>query len=358
MKKKKIIIIILSLFLLINLINQKIYSDNSILLNYYSKDKNIVYFFSKDFSPGKPHFFLVYAKDKEFLNEIIVDYAKFYFVKLFNDKNWYLAFFSINIPYNEEKIEIKLRVSSDKKIIFRYVYQLPPKEKKESKGYSTTINATQKMVDLSKQPDLATLEREFFQKIYTINNKEKYYSLPFNYPLEKNIVISPFGLARAYKDSNGNIYKISYHYGVDLKANEGTKIYSSNNGIVRFAGFKDIRGNCVVIDHGFGIYTTYFHMSKIVVKEGDYLKKGTYIGDAGATGSATGPHLHWEFRINNVLIDGMLMVKISNMILNIISNFDEKTMKLKNININEIYNDEDNSSDNINSSDDSSSNSE
>jgi len=50
-------------------------------------------------------------------------------------------------------------------------------------------------------------------------------------------VISPFGLARAYKDSNGNIYKISYHYGVDLKANEGTKIYSSNNGIVRFAGF-------------------------------------------------------------------------------------------------------------------------
>ena len=64
MKKKKIIIIILSLFLLINLINQKIYSDNSILLNYYSKDKNIVYFFSKDFSPGKPHFFLVYAKDK------------------------------------------------------------------------------------------------------------------------------------------------------------------------------------------------------------------------------------------------------------------------------------------------------
>jgi len=50
-------------------------------------------------------------------------------------------------------------------------------------------------------------------------------------------------------------------------------------------------------------------MSKIVVKEGDYLKKGTYIGDAGATGSATGPHLHWEFRINNVLIDGMLIGK-------------------------------------------------
>lgn len=338
MKRKRVFIIFIIFLYFILFINENIFSNSVDLLNFKDKNSNIVYFFSKDFLPGKPHFFLVYSKDKEFLNNLIVDYAKFYFVKLFEKKNWYLSFYSINIPYNGESIEIKILEKNTKKFLFKYTYELPKKEKKEEKKYSTTINATQNMVSLAQQKDISQLEREFFQKIYVKNTEEKYFNLPFGYPLEKNIIVSPFGLARAYKDQNGNIYKISYHYGVDFRGKEGDKIFATNDGYVRFAGFKDIRGNCVVIDHGFGIYTTYFHMSKIVVKEGNYIKKGTYIGDVGATGSATGPHLHYEFRINNVLVDGVILIKVCNQIINIINNFDEKNLILNLKNYIELQN--------------------
>ncbi|MCX8058129.1 MAG: M23 family metallopeptidase [Spirochaetes bacterium] len=350
MNKIKTVLLLL-IFVIIIILNFNItYSDSIDLLNYKDKSNNTVYFFSKDFQPGKPHFFLVYSKDKEFLNNIIVDYAKFYFMKLFENNNWYLCFYSINVPYKNLNLELKIIEKSSKKILFKYIYILPEKEKKDEKKYSTTIKATQNMVNLSQQKDISILEREFFQKIYTKVIEEKYFILPFSYPLEKNIITSPFGLARAYKDSNGNIYKISYHYGVDFKGKEGDKVYATNNGYIRFAGFKDIRGNCIVIDHGYGIYSTYFHLSKIVVNDGSFVKKGTYIGEVGATGSATGPHLHYELRINNVLVDGVEIIKIYNQILKIIKNFDTEKMilnlksytEVENILEEEIINEENN----------------
>ncbi|MTV49629.1 peptidoglycan DD-metalloendopeptidase family protein [Heliobacillus mobilis] len=92
--------------------------------------------------------------------------------------------------------------------------------------------------------------------------------------------------------------KNSYHTGVDLGAPAGASILATNSGVVIVAGYDYAYGNCVVIDHGGGITTLYGHMSSLGVSEGQTVQKGDFIGKVGSTGLSTGPHLHYEVRIN------------------------------------------------------------
>jgi len=85
----------------------------------------------------------------------------------------------------------------------------------------------------------------------------------------------------------------SRHLAIDIANNTGTPIMASNNGKVVLAKKLIITGNTIVIDHGMGIFTSSFHLSKILVKEKDFVKKGAVIGKMGSTGYSTGPHLHF-----------------------------------------------------------------
>jgi len=69
-------------------------------------------------------------------------------------------------------------------------------------------------------------------------------------------------------------------------------------GVVQFAGFHPQYGNTIDIDHGNDLVTRYAHLSKVLVKEGDMVQRGRHIADSGSTGRATGPHLHFEVRLN------------------------------------------------------------
>jgi murein DD-endopeptidase MepM/ murein hydrolase activator NlpD len=85
------------------------------------------------------------------------------------------------------------------------------------------------------------------------------------------------------------------HTGTDYSAPTGTPIKAGASGTVVFAGWTNNGGgNMVTIDHGNGYFTTYAHQSQILVKKGDQVAQGDVIGKVGATGFATGPHLHWE----------------------------------------------------------------
>lgn len=88
----------------------------------------------------------------------------------------------------------------------------------------------------------------------------------------------------------------SYHSGIDIADSKGTPIYASNNGTVIVATTDGSYGKYILIDHGGGIYTCYAHCSKLLVSEGDYVKKGTQIAEMGSTGRSTGSHLHFEVR--------------------------------------------------------------
>ena len=115
---------------------------------------------------------------------------------------------------------------------------------------------------------------------------------------------SGFGTPRRYA-AGGNV---SYHNGADIAAPAGTPILATNAGRVLVADFFPIKGGLVVIDHGAELYSLYFHQSKLHVQVGDTVTPGQLIGEVGSTGLSTGPHLHWEMRLNGVATNPLAWV--------------------------------------------------
>lgn len=93
------------------------------------------------------------------------------------------------------------------------------------------------------------------------------------------------------------------HFGLDWANAEGTEIYASNTGIVTLSSDTPSYGNVIVIDHGHNVFTMYLHMSELVAEKGQTVQKGDLIGKMGATGIATGSHLHFTHFIGNIIVD-------------------------------------------------------
>ena len=108
---------------------------------------------------------------------------------------------------------------------------------------------------------------------------------------------SPFG---KYREYNTGVRR--HHYGTDIANVVGTPIYASNRGIVTLADRLHLYGNAVILNHGQGVSTSYSHLSEIHVKVGEHVEKGQRIGLMGATGQATGSHLHWGMVVNGVAV--------------------------------------------------------
>jgi murein DD-endopeptidase MepM/ murein hydrolase activator NlpD len=115
-----------------------------------------------------------------------------------------------------------------------------------------------------------------------------------------------FGSQRIF---NGNAQRP--HYGLDFRVPTGTPVAAMNEGTVLLARFLYYEGNCVVIDHGQGLLTLYFHMSELKVKEGELVKRGQEIGLSGGTGRATGPHLHVAVRWQGNYLDPARLMQLS-----------------------------------------------
>lgn len=94
-----------------------------------------------------------------------------------------------------------------------------------------------------------------------------------------------------------------FHFGIDIGGNTGAKIAAFADGTVTRSTYDTINGNCLFIEHANGFTSVYCHMSKMLVKKGDKVKKGALIAYVGSTGAATGPHLHFELRYNGKTID-------------------------------------------------------
>lgn len=99
-----------------------------------------------------------------------------------------------------------------------------------------------------------------------------------------------------------------YHNGLDIAGERGQPVYATASGTVREVGYQGAYGNLIVIDHGFGLETRYGHLLKLLVKPGAKVQRGDIIGQVGATGRATGYHLHYEVTANGRLINPLQLL--------------------------------------------------
>lgn len=113
-----------------------------------------------------------------------------------------------------------------------------------------------------------------------------------------------FGAQRIYRGEPG-----AYHGGVDVAAVAGTPVRAPADGVVTLAADHPftLEGNLLMIDHGAGLNSAFLHLSRIDVAEGQHIVRGQIIGAVGATGRATGPHMHWGMKWNNARIDPLLL---------------------------------------------------
>ncbi len=143
-----------------------------------------------------------------------------------------------------------------------------------------------------------SLEYRLEQLQRLAQEKAKYYlTLPARWPV-KGLITSGFGFRHSPMGG-----ATSFHEGVDIASPVGTIVTSPSEGTVVWSGWRGGYGNSVVIDHGFGIQTVYGHNSQVFVQAGEKVSQGTQVAMVGRTGRATGPHLHYEVRVDGVPVD-------------------------------------------------------
>ncbi len=136
----------------------------------------------------------------------------------------------------------------------------------------------------------------------TTNEEGIYHTGTFVHPVKSVYYTGYFGDKRNYEYSDG-ASSVGMHYGLDYRAPTGTPIFACGDGKVVMATMRNSSGNSVVIEHLPGFYSLYYHLDSMSVEVGQMIKQGEQLGVSGQTGLATGPHLHWEIRVQSRPVD-------------------------------------------------------
>jgi hypothetical protein len=168
---------------------------------------------------------------------------------------------------------------------------------------SETIALNQQNTELRTVPDpQKTAESEQLWAILSRTGTEIYYGGSFLPPVTSTRRTSLFGYRRVYQYSNGTT-DTAIHAGVDYGVPTGTEVTACAPGRVVLAKHRIVTGNTVILEHLPGLYSLYYHLDTIAVSEDSVVETGMLLGLSGATGLATGPHLHWEIRVSGVNAD-------------------------------------------------------
>jgi hypothetical protein len=217
-----------------------------------------------------------------------------------NSHGWFaLAGVDVEAPIGPSQIEVSIRLGSDTKHLSRTL------EIHTAHYRTASLTVAPKFVE----PDAASLaqikaEVELKAKIFATSAAEPLWSSSFHAPVSAPPTDS-FGTRRMF---NGKLASI--HKGMDFRSPSGTPVHAANSGVVVLARPLYYEGNCVVIDHGLGLYTISMHLSRIDVKEGQTVAAGEKLGLSGATGRVTGPHLHWAVRWRDAYLDPAKLLRL------------------------------------------------
>ncbi len=149
-------------------------------------------------------------------------------------------------------------------------------------------------------PELMDNEWDYLKPWRDLRTKDRMWTYPLHAPLVPIPSISAdYGDRRSY----GGMFE-GYHSGIDYRASTGTPVLAPSAGQVVLTEQLAARGTMVLVDHGWGVVTGYWHLSSVEVNNGDKVAAGQILGRVGNTGLSTGSHLHWEVWVNGVAVDG------------------------------------------------------
>jgi len=147
-------------------------------------------------------------------------------------------------------------------------------------------------------------EQEAFARAFATTAPERFWDVPFLRPAPQDASASSFGSRRII-----NGVARAPHTGTDLSAPAGTEVVATNHGRVVLVENFFFAGASVVLDHGGGLFTMYFHLSDFRVEAGALVRKGDVLALSGDSGRVTGPHLHWGVRLNNSRVDPLDLLR-------------------------------------------------
>jgi hypothetical protein len=192
----------------------------------------------------------------------------------------YTLHFDLGLPQHSTALDLQFTVEEGK---YGYQYINPP-----ASLYALLDEAVFRQEDA------------FLHPYRQIRTPFRSWELPLGYPLTMQLPVSAdFGDRRSY----GGMLD-GYHSGVDFRAWSGLPVIAPADGVVVLNQTLKARGNAILIDHGWGLVTGFWHLSSTEVETGQSVTKGQIIGNVGNTGLSTGSHLHWEMWVNGVSVDG------------------------------------------------------
>ncbi len=218
-----------------------------------------------------------------------------------------LGVFLLGIESTAEAGEHRLRgVGQDGAVIFERDVRIL-----EHDFRAEEIHLNPALTSLRREPDPRRTEesRILTELVFSRDPDALYHSGRLAWPMPPDTrQTSLFGDRRYFIYSDGERAR-TVHFGLDLAAPTGTEVTSSGRGVVRMARDRILTGKSVVIEHLPGVYSMYYHLHELHVSEGELVEEGDLIGAVGATGLATGAHLHWEVRVGGVAVSPVSLTR-------------------------------------------------
>lgn len=175
-------------------------------------------------------------------------------------------------------------------------------KEKEFESGVIALNQTMNKISKDTSPEKVAQSKKLNDIINSINKDDVYNLKRFIAPVKSKRRTTAFAERIIYKYPGGK-ESTTTHAGIDYGIPTGTEIVAPSSGKVMLAENRIATGWTIIIEHLPGLYSMYYHLSQLKVKEGQNVQQGDLLGLSGATGFATGPHLHWEVRLNSVIVN-------------------------------------------------------
>lgn len=254
-------------------------SQGDFVTVYFEGEKTIVFAYVK-----------LFTKNEKLVQKVFafpVDRQKKKFVALLGISSWTTpGEYVLKMTVNENK-----KISESTKSLLVNKTDFPE--------YTMRLDARNTALVTKPDPKKAEEARILTKILTNFNAEAKPYEKAFLVPTSSTRITSKFGQRRTHIYSSGK-KGTEIHHGIDFGIPADSELIAPADGTVVFAGDRIVTGGTLVIEHAPGVYTLFYHLNKNLKKVGDEVVAGEVVALSGSTGFSTGPHLHWEMRINTV----------------------------------------------------------